>query len=151
MSETEATEASTKDTPLPKTSKQVQLKPGEGFLDDSGRKCLEEVDLLKIELLRVKAEEQKQIGMKLHLNATQVEFNSNLTVRAMRNDAMAAEREAVEFKRAQEKLFIELGPKYGVDFKAATYDDETGIITIFEETKKSNESDIKKAPDETVN
>jgi len=96
-------------------------------------KILSRQDLLEIEFLRIKAEERIRYAQKCHLEAEKIEINATLACRAQRQEALAAEKRAEEYKQQQIQLFIELGKKYDIDFKKSTYDDETGIITIVDD------------------
>jgi hypothetical protein len=128
------------------TARKVVPTPEEGYLDAEGRKRLTREDLLEIELLRVKANEQMQMAQKMHLNAEQIEFNAKLSAKALRQEALLAEKRSAQYKDEQALLFNRLGPKYGINFKVATYDDETGIIQVMDEKEPTD-----KPPDTTIN
>lgn len=99
-------------------------------------KILSRQDLLEVEFLRVKAEERTRFAQKCHLEAEKIEINGVLAIKAQRQEALAAEKKAEEYRQEQARLFSKLGKKYDVDFKKSTYDDETGIITVVEDDKK---------------
>lgn len=136
---------------MDKSSRKVQLKPGQGFLDDEGRLCMTKEDLLEVELYRAKALERDVAAQKLHLQAEQMEFNTKLTVKALRKEALVAEAQAQKLKDDQKRLFNKLGPKYGVNFKKSTYDDETGIILVIDEVLDKQDKKKPEKPDETIN
>lgn len=115
-------------------ARKVKLTPGEGFLDDEGRTRLTRQDLLEVEVLRLKVEERKRAAQSLHLKADQMELNTRLSVRALRTEAVAMEKQSASYQDEQALLFNKLSKKYKVDFKKATYDDETGIITVIEDS-----------------
>lgn len=126
---------------IPENSKKVQMKPDAQFLDDQGRLRFTRQDLLEVENYRLRAESHTKQAQNLHLKAEQHEVNARLTVRALRNDALAEEKKAAAIREDQRNLFIRLGQKYKVDFKLATYDDESGVILVHEDANTPDTSE----------
>jgi len=140
---------------MPKTQKKkiarpkkTQRTPSKKYINETGQLCLTREHLLEIELLRVKRSEKVLIAQARHAQAEKLHLNSVLQVKALRHEALAAERGANEFKDEQKLLFNRLGPVYGIDFRKVTYDDETGIITVLEESSSAEEGAKSPQPNE---
>ena len=66
----------------------------------------------------------------LHNEAALREQEAILTVRSLRQEAMDRERKSVEKRAEADRFWIEMSGLYGINFKNAGYDDQTGIITV---------------------
>jgi len=139
---------------LQATRRNVDLKPGQGFVNADGQLQMERSDLLEVENLRLKAEERKKAAINAHKEAELKELNARIEIKTLRQTALAIEQEERVFRKQLSNLFTSFNSKYGVDFLQCTYDDETGIITVIDQIEQKKEEEKKegaKAPDKSSN
>lgn len=132
MKKTSGKKKTTGQKSIEATARRINLKPNSRYINTDGQPQFEESDLLKVENLRLKAVNARQAAINLHQAAEQIEFNAKIEAKAKRNEALVCERLQQKYQDEQSLLFNKLGPKYGIDFKKSTYDDETGIILIMD-------------------
>lgn len=96
--------------------------------------------LLQVELNLAQVQAAMSEAKALHSLAQLKEQEAALLVRSLRAEAMAQEKKAIEIKGKSDALWVKLSKMYGIDFKHAGYDDQTGLITVDprrEEDKKT--------------
>ena len=130
-----------------KTKKKKQVK--KNHLTSDGQLCLTRTHLLEIELLRSKHQAEIFFAQARNAQADKVEVDAILQVRALRQEAAAAGRRALEFSDDSKLLFNRLGPEYGIDFRKSTYDDETGIIQVSDDEIKECREVEEKSPEQS--
>jgi len=92
--------------------------------------ALSKQNLLEAELLLSKTEQFQAKSQNKHKEAELLEQKSILQVRALRHDALAFEQETRRILVERATFWDKMGKLYGIDFKHAGYDDQTGIITV---------------------
>ena len=119
------------------------------LMTDDGQLCLTREHLLEIEVYRLKATEQMLIAQTRHAQAEQLQLNSALRVKGLRQEALQAEKALEKFRDEKKLLLNRLSTEYGIDFRKVTYDDETGIITVEDDTEnRADGGKDKEAPTE---
>lgn len=107
---------------------------------DVGKKCLDEIDLLKLELLNVRISENLYRQKAMSLEADRIESDAVIRVRAIRQQVSAIDKDQHGLTAEKNALIDSLNRKYQVNFRdpALTYNTSTGIIT---EPRVSNRID----------
>jgi hypothetical protein len=135
--------------PKPQKTGKAAATPAEsktdGTTDDGERKSitveaqeakpkLEPEDLYRAEMFYAKMETEQVRRLLCEEQAARLEMEAALKVRAIRADGAQHEREAQRWKASGKSFMLSLNDKYGVDFSRATYDDQTGVISVPEPT-----------------
>jgi len=94
---------------------------------------LESADLLKLELLRTKAALLTESSARRALQAEKLEREAAIKALELRNEKKIIDLKQKGAKADFDTFLTELGEKYSVDLRQATYDDETGIIYQLED------------------
>ena len=96
------------------------------------RKCLTEVDLLKLELLHSQIAENFQRKRAVALDADKTEQDAIRKVRSMRMEATALEQKHAELVDQRLRLTGYLSERYETDFRDPefTYNTETRVLNI---------------------
>lgn len=125
------------ETDGPATDGQVESAEGErtGLASErhEAKPKLDREDLYRVETLYLKMELAQAKKENCELRAQLEEQRALLHVRSLRADAELHSRDATTHRSSAQAFMLSLGPKYGVDFTKATYDDESGAITVIEE------------------
>ena len=86
--------------------------------------------LLEAELLLSKITALQAESKSLNSDAQIEEQNATLRIRALRHEGSQKAKKAIEMRIMLNSFWDRMGTLYGIDFKHAGYDDQTGIITI---------------------
>ena len=92
-------------------------------------KALKREDMLQAELFLAKIEASQAKAKAFHSEAAITEQNAILQVRGLRHSALENEVASKELRQRSDQFWVRMTDLYGVDFKNAGYDDQTGIIT----------------------
>lgn len=101
-------------------------------LANEGKPKLESADLYRIEMYYAKMELAHVKAENCELKAQLKELQNALAIRSIRNDGQVHGNDSRKWKSVATNFMLSLGPKYGVDFTKASYDDETGTIHVLE-------------------
>jgi len=118
--------------PPPVPESESEERKSIAVLKQESKLVLKPEHLYRVEMLYGRMQNAQLKKQLTELKAQKFEMEMALTVRALRADASLHDREAKDWKSEARKFMLSLNDEYGIDFQNATYDDESGAITMID-------------------